>query len=100
MSNLKNGHVALLNVGVFTKLREWPLITGGGGGGLQHGRGCQSEVLPPRKGGAQKRGGHNNFLGSFNTGAQSFGHNDWGAQKVSTLDGRGARKVLHIPGTL
>ena len=70
---------------------------GGGGGGQQHERGCQSEVLPPRKGGAQKRGGHNNFLGSFNTGAQSFGHNDWGAQKVSTLDGREREKFYIYP---
>ena len=52
-------------------LRDWSLITGGGGG-LQNGRGGgrSCEVLPLRKGDADKpiamlKEGHKRFWGSF-----------------------------------
>ena len=51
-------------------IRDWSLITGRGG--LQNGRGGAREVLPLRKGGAEKvlanlNGGHKKFWGCFYT---------------------------------
>ena len=53
-----------------TRLREWSLITGRGGGGLQNRRGGACEVLPLRKGGAEfflaiLKGGHTKFWDRF-----------------------------------
>ena len=48
-------------------LRDWSVITGRGGGGLQNRRGA-TEVLPLRKGGWRK-----NILGMLKGGTTSFG---------------------------
>ena len=63
----------------------------GEGGGLQNGRGAR-EVLPLRKGWAEKvlamlKGGHNKFWGSFSAVARRFSHivGGGGPQKMSTL---------------
>ena len=70
-------------------IRDWSLITGKGGGGYKMGGGA-CEVLPLRKGGAEKllamlKGGHNKFWGSFYAVAGCFSHIVGGARKVSTL---------------
>ena len=74
--------------------REWSLITERGattwkGGGA-------SDVLPLQK----KRGGggrHNSFWGSFNTGAWSFSHTDWGGGGVKRLNPRFSHFVAPPP---
>ena len=48
-------------------IRDWSLITGRGGGGLQHGRGGAVKIYPYEKGGG---------------GGGSFSHAEGGAQTV------------------
>ena len=72
-------------------LRDWSLITGRGGGGLQNGRGRGAhEVLPLRKRGAEK------VLATLKGGAQKVSGSTVGGHEKFPLfkRGGGARKVL------
>ena len=61
------------------QLRDWSLITGMGGGGVQNGRGVYVKFYPYEKGG----------------GGKSFSHVEGGAQQV-LMRGRGAHKVATL----
>ena len=87
-----NNHTNLSRLSSWNLIRDWSLITGrrgGGGGATKWEGGGASEVLPLRKGWAEKvlamlKGVHERFWGSFYAVASSFSHIVGGAQKVST----------------